>query len=80
VVIQPVGFLYDHDIAFQETARNLGLKLIRAGRASTIQCLIDALEDLVLYGKELFRCQYVIVDRCISRPECRQFQFEKLTT
>jgi protoporphyrin/coproporphyrin ferrochelatase len=36
VVIQPVGFLCDHvevlydiDIAFQQTARDLGLKLIR---------------------------------------------------
>jgi protoporphyrin/coproporphyrin ferrochelatase len=59
VVIQPVGFLCDHvevlfdiDIAFQETARNLGLKLIRAGSLNDSSLLIDALEDLALYGKD----------------------------
>lgn len=59
VVIQPVGFLCDHvevlydiDIAFQETARNLGLKLIRAGSLNDSSLLVDALEDLALYGKD----------------------------
>lgn len=59
VVIQPVGFLCDHvevlydiDIAFQETARNLGLKLIRAGSLNDSSLLINALEDLALYGKD----------------------------
>jgi protoporphyrin/coproporphyrin ferrochelatase len=59
VVIQPVGFLCDHvevlydiDIAFQETARNLGLKLIRAESLNDSGLLIDALEDLALYGKD----------------------------
>jgi ferrochelatase len=59
VVIQPVGFLCDHvevlydiDISFQETARNLGLKLIRAGSLNDSSLLINALEDLVLYGKD----------------------------
>jgi ferrochelatase len=58
VVIQPVGILCDHvevlydiDIAFEETARNLGLKLIRAGSLNDSSLLIDALEDLALYGK-----------------------------
>jgi ferrochelatase len=59
VVIQPIGFLCDHvevlydiDIAFQQTARNLGLNLIRAGSLNDSSLLIDALEDLVLYGKD----------------------------
>ncbi len=59
VVIQPVGFLCDHvevlydiDIAFQKTATNLGLKLIRAGSLNDSSLLIDALEDLALYGKD----------------------------
>lgn len=59
VVIQPVGFLCDHvevlydiDIAFQETAKNLGLKLIRAGSLNDSSLLIDALADLALYGKD----------------------------
>ena len=59
VVIQPVGFLCDHvevlydiDIAFQETARNLGLKLIRAASLNDSSLLIDALEALALYGKD----------------------------
>ena len=59
VVIQPVGFLCDHvevlydiDIAFQETARNLELRLIRAASLNDSSLLIDALEELVLYGKD----------------------------
>jgi len=59
VVIQPIGFLCDHvevlydiDIAFQETAKILGLKLIRAESLNNSSLLIDALEDLALYGKE----------------------------
>jgi ferrochelatase len=59
VVIQPVGFLCDHvevlydiDIAFQETARNLGLTLIRAKSLNDSPLLIDALEHLALYGKD----------------------------
>jgi protoporphyrin/coproporphyrin ferrochelatase len=59
VVIQPVGFLCDHvevlydiDIAFQETARNLRLKLIRAESLNESSLLIDALEDLALCGKD----------------------------
>jgi len=53
VVIQPIGFLCDHvevlydiDIAFQETATNLGLKLIRAESLNDSSLLIDALQDL----------------------------------
>ena len=59
VVIQPIGFLCDHvevlydiDIAFKETAKNLGLKLLRAGSLNDSSLLIDALEDLALYGKD----------------------------
>lgn len=53
VVIQPVGFLCDHvellydiDIAFQATARGLGLNLIRAESLNDSPLLIDALQDL----------------------------------
>jgi ferrochelatase len=59
VVIQPIGFLCDHvevlydiDIAFQQTAMNLGLELIRAESLNDSSLLIDALEDLALYGKD----------------------------
>jgi ferrochelatase len=61
VVIQPVGFLCDHvevlydiDIAFQETAAKLGLRLIRAESLNDSSLLMDALEDLALYGKDYF--------------------------
>ena len=61
IVIQPVGFLCDHvevlydiDVAFQETARNLGVRLVRAESLNDSDLLIDALEDLVLYGKDYF--------------------------
>jgi ferrochelatase len=53
VVIQPVGFLCDHvevlydiDIAFQATARDLGIRLIRAESLNDLPLLIDALEEL----------------------------------
>jgi ferrochelatase len=59
VVIQPIGFLCDHvevlydiDIAFQQTANSLGLKLVRAESLNDSSLLIDALEDLALYGKD----------------------------
>jgi protoporphyrin/coproporphyrin ferrochelatase len=59
VVIQPIGFLCDHvevlydiDIAFQETAQSLGLKLIRTESLNDSSLLTDALEDLALYGKD----------------------------
>jgi protoporphyrin/coproporphyrin ferrochelatase len=59
VVIQPIGFLCDHvevlydiDIAFQQTAMSLGLRLIRAESLNDSSLLIDALEDLSLYGRD----------------------------
>ena len=59
IVIQPIGFicyhvevLYDIDIAFQQTATNLGLQLIRAESLNDSNLLVDALEDLALYGKD----------------------------
>lgn len=55
-VIQPIGFvcdhvevLYDIDIAFQQTARELGLKLWRAESLNDSPLLIEAL-DHVAYG------------------------------
>ena len=58
VVMQPVGFLCDHveilydiDIAFQKTARELGLKLSRAESLNDSPTLIAALEDLVLHRR-----------------------------
>jgi hypothetical protein len=58
-VIQPIGFLCDHvevlydiDIAFQQTATNLGLTLIRAESLNDSGLLIDTLQDLALYGKD----------------------------
>jgi protoporphyrin/coproporphyrin ferrochelatase len=57
VVIQPVGFLCDHveilydiDLAFQQTARELGLKLVRAESLNDSPGLISALENLALSG------------------------------
>ena len=54
VVMQPVGFLCDHveilydiDIAFKETARNLGLKLWRAGSLNDSPLLVKALAEVV---------------------------------
>jgi ferrochelatase len=54
VVIQPIGFvcdhvevLYDIDIAFQRTARELGLKLWRAESLNDSPLLIEALIALV---------------------------------
>jgi ferrochelatase len=53
VVIQPVGFLCDHveilydiDIAFQETARALGLRLWRAESLNDSPLLIEALTQV----------------------------------
>jgi ferrochelatase len=75
VVIQPVGFLCDHvevlydiDVAFQKTATNLGLTLIRAGSLNDSSLLIDALEDLALYGKDNSASgSSSPVDVCLSR-------------
>jgi ferrochelatase len=57
VVIQPVGFLCDHveilydiDVAFQQTARELGLKLVRAESLNDSPGLISALENLAFSG------------------------------
>lgn len=54
VVMQPVGFvcdhvevLYDIDIAFRETARELGLKLWRAESLNDSPLLTDALVEIV---------------------------------
>jgi ferrochelatase len=53
VVMQPVGFLCDHveilydiDIAFNKTARELGLKLWRAESLNDSRVLIEALADV----------------------------------
>ncbi|HZC42643.1 MAG TPA: ferrochelatase [Acidobacteriaceae bacterium] len=57
VVLQPVGFLCDHveilydiDIAFQATARKLGLKLFRPESLNASPLLIAALADLASQG------------------------------
>jgi protoporphyrin/coproporphyrin ferrochelatase len=54
VVMQPVGFLCDHveilydiDIAFRESARQLGLKLWRAESLNDSEVLVQALVDVV---------------------------------
>jgi len=54
VVMQPVGFLCDHveilydiDIAFHESARQLGLKLWRAESLNDSEVLVQALVDIV---------------------------------
>jgi ferrochelatase len=54
VVMQPVGFLCDHveilydiDIAFKETARQLGLKLWRAESLNDSALLVEALAEVV---------------------------------
>lgn len=54
VVMQPVGFLCDHveilydiDIAFNETARELGLKLWRAESLNDSPILVEALTEVV---------------------------------
>jgi len=54
VIIQPVGFLCDHveilydiDIAFKETARELGLKLWRAESLNDSPTLVQALKQVV---------------------------------
>jgi protoporphyrin/coproporphyrin ferrochelatase len=52
--MQPVGFLCDHveilydiDIAFRESARQLGLKLWRAESLNDSEVLVQALVDVV---------------------------------
>jgi len=57
VVMQPVGFLCDHveilydiDVAFQQTAMEVGLVVSRAESLNDSPTLIRALEDLVLHG------------------------------
>ena len=57
VVLQPIGFLCDHveilydiDIAFQATARKLGLKLFRPESLNASPLLIAALADLSSQG------------------------------
>src|SRR6185437_9435571 len=57
VVLQPIGFLCDHveilydiDIAFQATARKLGLKLFRPESLNASPLLIAALTDLASQG------------------------------
>jgi ferrochelatase len=54
VVMQPVGFLCDHveilydiDIAFRQTAKELGLKLWRAGSLNGSSLLVQALVEVV---------------------------------
>jgi ferrochelatase len=54
VVMQPVGFLCDHveilydiDIAFRESASNLGLKLWRAESLNDSEILVQALAEVV---------------------------------
>jgi len=62
VVLQPVGFLCDHveilydiDIAFQQTAKELGLTISRAESLNDSPTLIAALEDLVQHGVSVER-------------------------
>ena len=57
VVLQPVGFLCDHveilydiDIAFQATAKELGITISRAQSLNDSPTLIAALKDLVEHG------------------------------
>ena len=57
VVMQPVGFLCDHveilydiDIAFQQTAKEVGIAISRADSLNDSPLLIAALQDLVLHG------------------------------
>ncbi len=57
VVMQPVGFLCDHveilydiDIAFQQTAKEVGVVVSRADSLNDSPTLIAAMEDIVLRG------------------------------
>ncbi len=57
VVMQPVGFLCDHveilydiDIAFQQTAKEVGIVVSRAASLNDSPTLIAALQDIVLRG------------------------------
>lgn len=73
VVLQPIGFLCDHveilydiDIAFQATARKLGLKLFRPESLNASPLLIAALADLasqglLQLGAAQFKCPSVAV-------------------
>ena len=63
VIMQPVGFLCDHveilydiDIAFRETARELGLKLWRAESLNDSPTLVRALAEVAtgIYKADLF--------------------------
>lgn len=55
VVLQPIGFLCDHveilydiDIAFQRTARDLGIRLFRAESLNDCQLLTEAIANVLL--------------------------------
>lgn len=55
VVLQPIGFLCDHveilydiDIAFQRTARDLGLRLFRAASLNDSGLLTEAIADVLV--------------------------------
>ncbi len=57
VVVQPIGFLCDHveilydiDIAFQQLAQTLGLRMVRPESLNASSLLIAALADLVSRG------------------------------
>ncbi len=57
VVMQPVGFLCDHveilydiDIAFQQTAKEVGITVSRAASLNDSLTLIAAMKDIVLRG------------------------------
>ena len=59
VILQPIGFLCDHveilydiDIAFTETARNLGLRLYRPESLNDSPLLAEALADVVAKNLE----------------------------
>ncbi len=59
VILQPIGFLCDHveilydiDIAFTETARNLGLRLYRPESLNDSPLLAEALVDVVTSNLE----------------------------
>ena len=66
VILQPIGFLCDHveilydiDIAFQATARKLGLKLFRPESLNASPLLIAALADLASQGlRQLGEAQF----------------------
>lgn len=62
VVLQPIGFLCDHveilydiDIAFQQLAQTLDLKLVRPESLNDSPLLVDALADLATRGISLLK-------------------------